>query len=60
MNQASELLEQAKDEEQDSFDNLPEGLQGAEKGETMESNVGILEAAFDNLTSAIEGLEDIE
>lgn len=55
-------IEAVRDEEQDSFDNLPEGLQEAEKGEKMNEAVYQLEDAcnqlelidFDEVISCIE------
>ena len=46
-----QLLEALKDQEQESFDNMPENLQEAEKGQYMES-------AIDNLDDAINSLDD--
>lgn len=40
---AKEILEEVRDEEQESYDNLPEGLQAAERGEQMQQNVENLE-----------------
>lgn len=42
-------LTNAKDEEQDAFDNLPEGLQTADKGQTMETNIEELDSAITEL-----------
>lgn len=38
-----ERLQCLIDEEQTAFDNLPESIQGSEKGEEMEENISILE-----------------
>ena len=38
-----EILEEVRDEEQESYDNLPEGLQAGERGEQMQENVDNLE-----------------
>ena len=46
-------IETVRDEEQDTFDSLPEGLQGTVRGEEMESNV-------DNLNDVIDALEEID
>ena len=46
---AKAILDECKDEEQDAFDNLPEGLQSSERGECMEENIGYLEAAISEL-----------
>jgi DNA repair ATPase RecN len=56
LDNAREILDLAANEEQDSFDNLPEGLQASERGERMEEIatqladvVTILEDAFETL-----------
>lgn len=53
-------LEEVRDDEQECFDNLPDSLQMAEKGETMENNIYTIETIIGNLDSAIEGFEEIE
>lgn len=50
---ARAMLEEAKDEEQDAFDNMPESIQYSERGETMEEYI-------DSLEEAISSLEDVE
>lgn len=47
--QAKEILESVKDEEQEAFDNMPEGPQCSERGEIMDGYVGTLEEFIDNL-----------
>lgn len=37
--QATEILGSVRDDEQETFDNLPESLQGSERGETMEEYI---------------------
>lgn len=44
-------LEQVRDEEQDCFDNLPEGIADSERGEKFEE-------CIDNLDSAISSIEE--
>lgn len=46
-------LEALRDEEQDYFDNMPESLQGSEKGE-------IAEAAITAMEDALSTLEDFD
>ena len=46
-------IETVRDGEQDTFDSLPEGLQGTARGEEMESNV-------DNLNEVIDALEEFD
>ena len=55
-------IETIMDEEQEAYDNLPENLQGSERGEAMSEAADNLDSAFssmeevlDYLTSAIEG-----
>jgi len=49
-----------QEEEQEAFDNLPESLQAGEKGEAMETAVGLLEEAVNSVGDAIDGLGEIE
>ena len=46
-------LESILEEEQEAFDNLPEGIQESERGEVMNE-------AIDNLQSATDCFDDIE
>lgn len=50
-------LEMIRDEEQEAFDNMPEGLQGSERGETMEEGIYQIEEAMDGLDSALDSLQ---
>jgi hypothetical protein len=47
-------LEAIKDEEQEAYDNLPESMQGGEKGDTMMEGINRLEDAIANLESITE------
>lgn len=51
--EAKEIFELIKDEEQEKFDNLSEGLQQTENGQRFETNV-------DTLDNAISSLEEVE
>ena len=51
---ASSNLEVIRDEEKESFDNLPEGIQESERGEKMSECIECLEAAIDNISDAID------
>lgn len=53
----AEEVDGIKDEEQEYFDNMPEGLQGSERGETAEAAVNNLEVASDSLTTASEDFD---
>lgn len=48
-------IESLRDEEQDCFDNLPEGLQQSERGEQMEEAVSFMDDAI----SAIEDINNL-
>lgn len=50
-------IEEIKDEEQEAFDNLPESLQGADKGETMSTAIGKIEEAYSSLGDIIDCLD---
>lgn len=60
--EAVEIITNAKDEEQEAFDNMPEGLQGAERGQNMETAISQMEEViaeldniyFDDMKTAIE------
>lgn len=45
-------LQDILDQEEESYNNLPEGLQESERGETME-------AAIDNMAEAVDAFEDL-
>ena len=49
----SDELSDVLNEEQEAYDNLPEGLQESEKGEAMQE-------AIDNLESALSSLEEAQ
>ena len=57
LNEAMSIIEYAKDEEQECFDNLPEGIQYSERGTTMEDNIYNLEEIIDNISDTIDTLE---
>lgn len=59
MEQAREILEAVRDEEQEAFDNMPEGLQCSERGETMEEYIYTIEECLDALdTDALREIVD--
>ena len=60
----SSILEDAKsrlntviDEEQEAFDNMPESLQGSERGCESEEALDSMNDALDSIESAIEYLD---
>lgn len=51
-------LECLLDEEQEAFDNMPEGLQYSERGERMEEIISYIEDAVGSLEEVNENLEE--
>ena len=49
-------IEMLHDEEQEAFDNLPEGIRESERGELMESAVASLEEAGSAIEEAMNAL----
>lgn len=52
-------LEEIRDEEQESFDNLPESLQCTERGQALEESAGDLDSACSDLESLRDTLVEI-
>lgn len=52
-------LESLKDEEQEAFDNLPEGLQGGDKGQAMEEAINTLDEAINSIGDGTDQLDGI-
>ncbi|MCH7759841.1 hypothetical protein IIA15_00345 [candidate division TA06 bacterium] len=48
--QASEDLDQITSEEQEAYDNLPDGIQAGAKGEALQENIDLLEQAVGELS----------
>lgn len=58
--EARTALEEARDEERDYYDNMPESLQGGERGERASAAADALDEAcstLDELDSAFESIE---
>jgi len=51
-------IEKIQDEEQESYDNIPESLQDGEKGERMSDTIDNLDSAYCSLGDAISYLDD--
>lgn len=52
-------VESITEEEQEAYDNLPDGIQDSEKGETMYEAISDLEDASSNFDDIIDTLQDI-
>lgn len=51
-------LETLKDDEQEKFDNMSDGLQQGERGQAIEEAAGQLSEAFDALETAVSSAEE--
>lgn len=58
VSEARSILEEAIEEEQEAFDNMPESLQYSDRGATMEENIGNIEDAINDL-EGVEALEEL-
>lgn len=52
-------IEQVRDEEQEYYDNMPEGLQGGEKGERASAAIDSLENAACDVESMNDSLDEV-
>ena len=59
LEEIKDKLDSMMDEEQDKFDNMPEGLQESERGEAMQEAIEQLETACDNLDEELSALQEI-
>lgn len=59
LDEARSIIETMRDEEQEAFDNMPESLQSAERGQKMDEAIGKMTDVADDLESAIENLNEV-
>lgn len=59
ISQAKDILEEVKDEEQDSYDNFPENFQYGDRGEEMHGYIKMLDEAYGYLDDTGSVLEQI-
>lgn len=55
--EAKTLLEIVRDEEQDAFDNIPEGIQSSERGQKMEAAISSMDDAINDIENIVGSLE---
>ena len=55
--EAKTLLEIVRDEEQDAFDNLPEGIQSSERGQKMEAAIASMDDAINDIENIVGDLK---
>lgn len=59
LEQAKEIINQAATEEQEAYDNMPESLQYAERGEQMSEYISTLETTESDLDDMVSNLTEI-
>lgn len=59
LNSANEIITMIKEQEEERYDNLPEGIQDSERGERFQENIDNLDSASSDLESALEYLESV-
>ena len=60
INRAVQIIEDVRDDEQDSFDNLPESLQSGDRGMLMEECIQGMDEVLEGLDSCISDIEDVK
>ena len=60
LEKAKEILETVLEEEQEYFDNMPEGLQSSEKGDKAQEAISNLDVSVDALDTVISDCESAE
>lgn len=58
INQAKILIDRVKDQEELSYDNLPDGIIDSERGEKMEHAIDLLDEAAEDLDSALIKIDE--
>lgn len=58
LDEATSRLQEIRDDEQESFDNLPDGLQCSKTGESMQSAIAELNWFEDSIDKLRNGIED--
>lgn len=59
LSEAKTMLEDIKDEEQEAYENMPESLQGSERGEAMSDNIYKMDDAWESIDTAMNNLQEI-
>jgi len=54
LDNAKSVIEEVKGEEEESYENMPEGMQGGDKGEKAQAAIDALDEAINACDSALE------
>lgn len=58
LSEAKEIIEEIQGEEQEAFDNMPEGLQSSDKGQRAEEIISYLEDAANRCDEALTNVQE--
>lgn len=56
---AQYIIEEVKEQEQEAYDNLPEGLQESDRGRDIDENAYTLEMALDEIETIVDSLYEV-
>lgn len=56
---AQSIIEEVKEQEQEAYDNLPEGLQESDRGRDIDENAYTLEMTLDEIETIVDSLYEI-
>lgn len=59
LSELRDRLDEVKDDEQAAYENLPDSLQGSERGQAMEEAVQNIEECVDSIEAALGPLEAV-
>ena len=57
--EVKDILDEARDEEQNAYDNLPESFQNGERGEEMQNHIEMIDEAYGYLEDAESVVEQV-
>ncbi len=57
--EALDTIREISEREQEKYDNLPEGLQASDRGDSIQEAIGALEDAADEMEGAIESAKEL-
>lgn len=59
LNGANEIISSIKEQEEEKYENLPEGIQESERGEKFQENIDNLDYAISDLENVIEYTDNL-
>ena len=59
LSQAQSIIESVRDDEQDAYDNLPEGIQESERGDTMYENIETLNTMLEDIAGLFDSIDEL-